>query len=996
MIKTGKRLSALLLTALLLLMQCAALSADGEATEDVVFLVDCSGSMTAEDAGRSAAVLYRGFLNDCDHAQTRVGLVCFTNYLEYTSGELLSIAEDAGLQNALNAAEQIRYGTNDTDVALGLREAARMLEESSAEQKTIILIGDGVTDLPRGPRTKAESLKEQAELVEKLAAMNVKIDAVCMNAAGGANPDAIREIARETGGALFDIRSNAEVEGVLDAILERKTDNETGIIPAVDDGAFYTLFGSLLERFETVETTGELQTIENSFSMEQLDVSVPVVPAPELTDSLPTDGNTIRQTLDTLAGITEQLGDLRDAVRSAGNGDLGALDDIGTKGTAGQGTDVPSTGPQFAAAPESQMRTAEQYELYLVLHSEGMLQDLKLFQTDAANPTVINEITEFYDLGSGYRAVSLSQLPAGWSDHPVYLELRGEAGQTAELMLLNLSEINVTLSAERALMKPGETQTVVCSLTARGVSCTALMAEAEYMMTLSDPNTGESRAAEGVMTEQGCAFTVGWPTEVHLKATTQVRVTCGGLSLVREAQLGLSVCENPITARSERTQYFLLLCGMKGTGGLAKTFRMDKLLENSTGKQLQVMIYPTVDTVLLQNGETTNTLSVTSMRAFALSRFNLIISDSFNTVLIPCVCFSVPLLLAVCVLVLLLGIVGLCLLASYMKKHTKFIGKLFLKFRLPPEMSELAIQDSELIFPYTNSITLWELIIVNSSMHLAMTPILQNSELEHVAKSIRIQSWGKNELRIKAAGLEDVLPQSEAGDAKNTVIAMGEDDSIELSVPAGNTRMSVTLYRNPNTVKQSVQTFTKTKKQQTLDEKTESARQRLSAISEEVADTAAKQQEAEADSFGTQESINCFVFANMLGMLKLDKDQNTVKLYRDAVDFSPVTLIDAGIIDSNLYYDVYRSFCRKLDRQRRESLGTQMRELLAACADDREKAERVEKQTRSMLLSYTAMMRGVMDFSEGPTRGAEESAQAAAFYGKVVDVCKQLLGKLEV
>lgn len=1005
--KTVKRLTALLLTALLLCLQCLSLCADGGVTEDIVFLVDCSGSMQSEDAEHSAAAMYLDYLDGCDRELTRVGLVCFTNYLEYNSETLFSLTEENGAQAAAAAAGQIRYGNNDTDVALGLREAARLLENSDAARRTVVLIGDGVTDLPKGPRTEAESLKEQAELLDKLSGMGVCVHGVCMNANGNANPDAIREIAERTGGAVFEVRRAAEVEGVLDVILGKSIGTEQTLpsVPGPEKGRFYALFGELLELYQVIETNGELQTFENRFSPEQLNMPEPevMIPAANTDASAPvistgsTDGNLIQQTLDTLTGITKQIGDLHEAVQNANGGDLSALEGISTQGTEQQDGIVPEGAQAGAPLPAAAMPlyAAENGDFYLVLHSDASLRDLKLFQAGEEEHTRYNETDAFFDLGDGYRAVRLSQLPAGWSQEPVYLELRGDAGQTVELMLLNLNAVNAMLVAEHGVIKPNETQIVTGCVTARNAFSSALTEAASFTLTLHSKETGESRELEGEPTWKGYAYTVSWPTETHLTVEMQITIACGELSLDRTLSLDCAVCENPITARNDRTKYFLLLCGMKGTGGLAKTFRLEDLVENGVGRVLDAQLSLAGDTVQYQVDRAAGTIRISSLRSFAHSKFLIVINDGFGTVMIPCECFSVPLLLAISVLVLLLGIVGLCILASYMKKHTKFIGKLFLKFRLPPEMSELAIQDSELIFPYTSSISLWELIVVNSSMHDAMTPILQSSDLERVAKSIRIQSWGKNEIRIKTAGLEDVLPQSEAGNGKNPVITMGEDDSLELSVPAGESRMSVTVYRNPNAVKQSARTFVETKKTQTLDEKTESARQILSAISEEVADTAAKRQEAEADSFGTQESINCFVFANMLGMLKLDKDQNTVKLYRDAVDFSPVTLIEAGMLDSNLYYDVYRSFCRKLDRQRRESLGTQMRELLAACAEDRDKAERVEKQTRSMLLSYTAMMRGVMDISEEPTRSAEESAQAAAFYGKVVDVCKQLLGKLE-
>ena len=72
-----------------------------------------------------------------------------------------------------------------------------------------------------------------------------------------------------------------------------------------------------------------------------------------------------------------------------------------------------------------------------------------------------------------------------------------------------------------------------------------------------------------------------------------------------------------------------------------------------------------------------------------------------------------------------------------------------------------------------------------------------------------------------------------------------------------------------------------------------------------------------------------------------------------------------------------------------------MRALLDACAADDEKAKKTQKQAQSMIMNYTALLNMVQDSSmEEPE--SEKYGKVIEFYSSVIDVCKQLLGKLDI
>lgn len=988
-----RRSFALLLAISLLCAQGIAFAAGKENAEDVVFVIDCSGSMKKEDASYSSRELYKSYMDGCDRDRTHMGIVCFSNYLEYSSDKLRSLSTDEEYMAAAAETGHITYSSNDTDIALGLREAYRLLESGSAENKTIIFLGDGVTDLPNGPRSREESLAEQAELLEKLSDMHARIFSVGMNGNGSADTATIHMLAEKTDGILYEIRRKGDVHAVAAAILA----GEEAVVP---EGRFETLYGSLLRKYGEFITNGELQTIENVFSAQ---LSTDVEPENAEQDSAAeqpkeTHKNIIQKALDTLSGIKDRLGSLRNAAQEASEGNLLALDEVSgvdpmqstpTETNTAQAEILPETVQEAQSDPEVEG------DFYLVLRSESRLDKLHLFTADEASRTITQEASAVYDLGDGYYAARLSEFSQGWSSRPVYLELKGEENAKVDLMLLNLREIKAVVELETDSMAPTETQTVQVYLTTDGTYHEALSASAFASMTLTSRESGVTEALEPAYADGRIVAGISWPEEAHLEIRAHVEVQDAELPLSLEGSAVCGICRQPIEALTDKPQRMLFLSGMKGTGGLGKTLRVDRLVSYDPNKSVSVIVDPMAAVHLENKCAVDGTIRLTAGKAYDHSRFDLVFSDGFGSVRIPCESYAVPLVMFICALALLLALIALSALAVYRRNHTKFIGKLFLRFVLPPELSDLSISDSELIFPYTTSITLWELILLNTSVNLALHQILEQTELERAARSINIESRRGNEVWLRAKKAPEWLTINDETANQAKTIILKSDDSAALTFPAGDAYVKMTVYRNPNTVATERQVFVDRKITAELDEKTEKARLRMSAISEEVAQTA-KEESSETFDVSRQESVNYYVFANVLGMLKQDRDGKAVRLYRDSVDFSPTTLIETGFIENNFYYRLYTVFCSKLDRARRESLDAQMRDLLNACVDDSGKTERIERQARSMIMSYSTMLRTAQEDAAENTGNAEENEKVIEFYAGVVDVCKQLLNKIEL
>ncbi|MCD7867766.1 MAG: VWA domain-containing protein, partial [Clostridiales bacterium] len=155
---------------------------------DVIFVIDGSGSMAQSDPQRQRLTAGQLFTELAASDTSRAGYVQFTNYIKEEE-ELSELSTEEGkeafrtkLENIPDSTDEL---TSDTDIALGLTEALLLLKEGGSfdgdRNPVIILLSDGNTDLPNGPRSEEESGEELEATLAECASLGVPIYAIGLN-----------------------------------------------------------------------------------------------------------------------------------------------------------------------------------------------------------------------------------------------------------------------------------------------------------------------------------------------------------------------------------------------------------------------------------------------------------------------------------------------------------------------------------------------------------------------------------------------------------------------------------------------------------------------------------------------------------------------------------------------------------------------------------------------------------------------------------------------
>lgn len=228
---------------------------------DVVYAIDGSGSMLHSDPEKLALTAGKLFTDLCGTSDrdTRAGFVFYSQRIEQSS-ELESL-QSSGVKDSLQSAlTALSYDSkNDTDIALGLTEAVRILKDGGSFDGTrnpmILLLSDGKTDLPNGPRTVEESQKEMTSTIEEAKQLGLPIYTVGLNYNGSVDVATMKGIADATGAKYYETKSATELnaivrdiyndhtEGVMDN-LDPNYDSATGRYSTdftVEDESIYTV-----------------------------------------------------------------------------------------------------------------------------------------------------------------------------------------------------------------------------------------------------------------------------------------------------------------------------------------------------------------------------------------------------------------------------------------------------------------------------------------------------------------------------------------------------------------------------------------------------------------------------------------------------------------------------------------------------------------------------------------------------------------------------------
>lgn len=254
-----KILTVLLAAVMLICMSVSAVWAEGEEVAqqttadnmsfDIIFAIDGSGSMKKSDALKLRLTAGRLFTEMTYSNTSRAGFVQFTNIIMDSQGLTDLSTEDskASFRDRLSGLQDSVKGSWDTDISLGLTQALNLLKEGDSfngdRNPMIILLSDGNTDLPNGPRTVEESNAELTGTLSEAASLGVPIYSIGLNYDGKLDVDYMQNIANQTGGAFYNITTATDFNKYMTDIFGNVADGDlTGLNPAYIDGRFVTDF----------------------------------------------------------------------------------------------------------------------------------------------------------------------------------------------------------------------------------------------------------------------------------------------------------------------------------------------------------------------------------------------------------------------------------------------------------------------------------------------------------------------------------------------------------------------------------------------------------------------------------------------------------------------------------------------------------------------------------------------------------------------------------
>ena len=183
---------------------------------DVVFAIDNSGSMNQSDPDKLALTAANLFIDMCEGSDSRVGYVMYTHVIaaQRELTDLISFSRD--IKREITSAKY----NGDTDIALGIETALDIFENkndtgTNTRQPVIILLSDGNTDLPKGPRTLAESEAALEQAKADAESKGIPIYTVGFNFDGSLDINTMQSIASTSGGIMRETRSANELPRIL-------------------------------------------------------------------------------------------------------------------------------------------------------------------------------------------------------------------------------------------------------------------------------------------------------------------------------------------------------------------------------------------------------------------------------------------------------------------------------------------------------------------------------------------------------------------------------------------------------------------------------------------------------------------------------------------------------------------------------------------------------------------------------------------------------------
>ncbi len=199
---------------------------------EIIFVIDCSGSMKANDPSGMGLDMVQAFIDTVQNEDVRIGYVAYNE--ELVSYAAPAQAAAAGQREALKEEISAIAYSGDTDIGLGISCAYELFSTENASEerpseggqggsrsrRIMVLISDGETDLPKSSeRTVEQSNEELAQCVSRCEAEEIQIYTVAFGRYDGSRA-VLEEIAGKTGAESYSAQGPERLIHVLYGILE--------------------------------------------------------------------------------------------------------------------------------------------------------------------------------------------------------------------------------------------------------------------------------------------------------------------------------------------------------------------------------------------------------------------------------------------------------------------------------------------------------------------------------------------------------------------------------------------------------------------------------------------------------------------------------------------------------------------------------------------------------------------------------------------------------
>lgn len=188
--------------------------ASGKNGLDVMFVMDYSGSMSANDPDHTAIGMVKAFIDTVHSADIRIGFVAYNDQIVSSAAPVSVRTQEE--RDSLKALMDSAGYSGNTDIGLGLNYAYGLTGQENGRKCMIVLISDGETDLKgsRAGRTREISDQDLRNTVEASRSRNIPLYTVAFGKYDGSK-EILKEISSQTGGQNYTVEKPETLIDVL-------------------------------------------------------------------------------------------------------------------------------------------------------------------------------------------------------------------------------------------------------------------------------------------------------------------------------------------------------------------------------------------------------------------------------------------------------------------------------------------------------------------------------------------------------------------------------------------------------------------------------------------------------------------------------------------------------------------------------------------------------------------------------------------------------------